>query len=101
MPTKALREPFHGRFEFRQERIGAEMENAMNRAQPQGVEMKCLQPIERVLNKKSAYFVAARIVKIDGLSPGSSIPVGEIRGVRTQVVAFRPEMVVDHVESNR
>src|ERR1700738_2713985 len=98
MPTQALRYLPRSRFGFRQERIGAEIENAMNRVQPQRVEMKCLQPVERVLNKKSAHFVAARFVKIDGLSPGSSIPVGEIRGVRTQVVAFRPEMVVDHVE---
>src|SRR5260370_3593468 len=101
MPSQALRKPSHSRFEFRQERISDVIENSMNRVQPQSVEVKCLQPIQRVLNKKSAYFVAARVVKIDGLSPGSSIPVGEIRGVRTQVVAFRPEMVVDHVESNR
>src|SRR5690349_10607676 len=63
--------------------------------------MEIADPLEGVLNEVLDDFVAARSVEIDGLSPGRTVPVGEIRPKIGQVVSFRPQMVVDDVQYHR
>src|SRR5574337_593056 len=70
----------------------------MNRIQPERIDMKFLRPVKCVFDKKSANLVTSRAIKIDRLPPRSSIPVGEVWTELCQVIPFRPEMVVNHVE---
>ena len=73
----------------------------MNRIQAQRVEVIVLEPIQCVFDEESPHLVASYAVKVDGLTPGSLIAVRKVGSVSTKVVAFRPEMVVNHVERNR
>src|SRR5689334_23120722 len=73
----------------------------MNGIQTEGVEVIVLQPMERVLDKESPDLIAAGTVEVDGIAPRSSVTIRKVRRVCAKVVAFRAEMVVDHVEGDR
>jgi hypothetical protein len=60
-----------------------------------------LKPVQCVLDEESPHFVAACVVKVDRLPPGSSIAIREIRPVRIKVVAFRTQMVVNDIQRDR
>ena len=77
---------------------GSEIENAVNCVQTQGVEMVVLKPIQCILDEESPHFVAASTVKVDGLTPRGPVAIGKVWSVSIKVVAFRPQMVVNHVE---
>src|SRR5256885_2891256 len=75
--------------------------NGMNRVQTQSVEVILLQPVQRIVNEKIAYGPAARAVKIDRLSPRGAMTIGEeLRRVKSQIIAFRPKVVVNHVQKH-
>src|SRR5579875_2011642 len=69
--------------------------------QAQRVDVKFRQPIERVLDKEAADFIALRSIKIDRRSPGSAVTIRKIRAVFAQVVSFRAEVVINHVQRHR
>src|SRR5581483_2900135 len=96
--TQSLRQLSRRRLQFGQEVMCAEIKDSVDRIQPQAIEMIVFEPVQRVLAKKSSHVVAARTVEIYGLTPWCSITVGEIWCECTKVVAFRPEMVVNHVQ---
>src|SRR5207248_8132057 len=69
-------------------------------AQP--VEVKLLEPVERVVHYEIAHRPGARPVIIDRRAPGRVVPLGEEIGRdRVQVIPFRAEMVVDDIEEYR
>lgn len=66
--------------------------------QPQPVEAIFHQPHQRVVEEERAHF---RLAEVDGGAPGRVHVVAEdAAGVVVQVVALRPEVVVDHVEEH-
>ena len=68
----------------------------------QAVEVVFLQPVQCVFDKEIAHFAAALIVEIDCGAPGRVVAFGEeLRRVGMQEIAFRPEVVVDHVQHHR
>ena len=87
--------------QLRQERRGALVEDAVDRVEPQGVDMVALEPVQGVLDKEVAHLVAVRAVEIDGRAPRGPVPVGEIGAEIRQVVPFGPQMVVHDVEDDR
>src|SRR5258708_2565029 len=76
-------------FQLRQEMAGAEIEDAVDGVQTEGVKVKVLQPIVCVFDKESPDLVAAWAVKIDGLTPRGAVTVRKVRRVCAKVVAFR------------
>src|SRR2546423_2248851 len=75
--------------------------NGMTRVQPQSVKVILPQPVQRVVNEKTAYGPAARAVKIDRLSPRGAMTIGEeLRRVNSQIIALRPKVVVNHVQKH-
>ena len=73
----------------------------MHGVKTQGVEVIFLEPIKRIVNKEISYGAARRTVEIDGVAPGSAMASGKkLRSVSSQVVPFRSEVVVDHVQKH-
>src|SRR5258708_19311257 len=68
-------------------------------AQP--VEMKLLEPVERILDVEIAHRPRLLAVEIDGRAPRRVVALGEELGpVDVEVVPLRAEMVVDDVEEH-
>src|ERR1700722_3874258 len=81
--------------------VSAEVENSVNRIQPQCIDVEVLDPVEGVLDEEPAHGVAVRPIEVDRFSPGRLVPRSEIGTEGAQVVSFRPEVVVDNVERDR
>src|SRR5215469_5528353 len=80
----------------------AVVKNRMSSIETQPVEMKLLEPIERVLNKKVAYFAALRSVEIDCSAPWRLVALAEeIRSDRRQIIALGAKMIIDDIEKYR
>src|ERR1700690_2737194 len=59
------------------------------------------QPIERVVDEKIPHRTAFRAIEIDSIPPRSVVAIGkELRRIRIQVIALRPEVVVDNIEQD-
>src|SRR5208282_5279201 len=58
-------------------------------------------PRERIFNKEPPDFVAVRPIKIDGCTPGSAVSVGKVGPKIMEIISFRPEMVVNHIQNHR
>ena len=64
--------------------------------------MVLLEPVERVVDHERADDLGAGPVVVDAVAPERAVARGEEGGrVAVQVVALRPEVVVDHVEEDR
>src|SRR5690242_460281 len=73
----------------------------MHGIQTQTVDMKLLEPIERVVQEEIANDTAPRAIEIDAASPWRLMAIGKKVGrVSMQVIAFRSEVVVNDVLQN-
>ena len=97
-PAEPLRQLSDRSLELRQKVARTEIVDSVNRVQAQRVEVIVLEPVQCVFDEESPHIVAFFAVKVDGLTPGSAIAIGKVWAVSTKVVAFRAEMVVNHVE---
>src|SRR5579872_875135 len=100
LPAEPLRQIAGGALQLGEKMPRPEIEDPVNRIEPQSVEMIVLQPVQSVFDEKSPDLIAACTVKVERLSPGSAVTIGKVRPVSIKVVAFRAEMVVDHVQRN-
>ena len=100
-PPKPPLLPAHRLVEFDKEVAGSQVEHAVNRINPQRVHVIFADPVQRVGDKEGPDIVAVGTVKIDGISPGSTVPVGEVVSVIPQIIPFRPKVVIDHIEDHR
>jgi hypothetical protein len=87
--------------EFRQKVISAKIEYAVNRVEPQNINMVILEPEEGVFDEEPADMLALRPIEIDSLPPRCSISVSEIRPELGQIITFRAEVVVHDIERHR
>ena len=58
-------------------------------------------PLAGIVNEIPPHLVTAGAVEIDRRTPGSAVAPGKIRSVIGQVVALRPQVVVNHVQDDR
>jgi hypothetical protein len=72
--------------------------DGMHGIQAQAVDAVFLQPVQCILAEELGHFGAA---EIDGRAPqGLAVMPEEIRRIAVQVVAVRPEVVVDHIQEH-
>lgn len=81
-------------------REGAGVENPVYGVESQRIDVKILQPVQRVADKEMPHLVAVRPIEVQRRSPRRFVVIGEIRPVLAQVIAFRTQVVVDHVQSH-
>lgn len=102
---KAAAEVRGERFDFEckvlEEVGGRIIKKRVNGIEPQSIEMVMSQPHERVIRKKASNFVAVLVIEIYSGSPGSAIFLDEIWSEPIEVIAYRPEVVVNNIEQNR
>src|SRR5437867_9100614 len=67
----------------------------------QRIDVKLIDPHQRVVNEKPADMIAVWAVEVQRLAPWRLVTVSEVRPELAKVVSLRPEMVVDHVENQR
>src|SRR6185437_10213587 len=73
----------------------------MHGIQPQSIEVKLAQPVQRVRAEELPHRGAALGIEIDRSAPGRVVPlVEELWRVERQVVALRAEVVIDHIEQH-
>src|ERR1700733_4770594 len=73
----------------------------MDGVESKRVDMKIRNPLQRILNEVSANLIAAGAIEIDSLSPRCLVEVREIGAEIREVIPFRTEVVVDHIEHHR
>jgi hypothetical protein len=76
----------------------AEIEDPMNRVDPETVDMVFRYPVQGILNHESAHFIAPRAIEIDSRTPGGPVPVSKIRAIVAEIVPFGSQVVVDNVK---
>src|SRR5579862_8540048 len=84
--------------ELSQDMNGAGIEDAVNRIQPQGVDVIFSEPIERIFDEEAPHAIAARTVEVDGLAPGSSVAGSEIGTKLGEIIPFRSEVVINDIQ---
>src|SRR5262250_1713900 len=79
--------------------VGRAVGHGMHGVQPQPVEMKLLQPVQRVVDDEGADHLAIRAVEVEGVAPRCLVLAGEKGGgVAMEIVPLGTEVVVHHVE---
>ena len=76
---------------------GPEIVDAVDGIQAKGVDVIFGEPVQGIVDDPAADAVALRPVKVDGLAPGRVMGIGEAGRELGKIVAFRTEVVVDHV----
>lgn len=85
-----------------QDVAGARVVDALRGVQAQAIEVDVAYPVAGVLRDELAHARAAVAVEVDRLSPVVLIAVGEVvRTEAAEIIAVRPEVVVDHVQDHR
>ena len=73
----------------------------MGGIEPKSVEVKLVNPVECIFQKKPTDMSGIFAVEIHGRTPGRFVPGGEIVGrVGSEVVAVRSQVVVNHIQEN-
>jgi len=73
----------------------------MDGIQAEAVAVIVLKPMSRVFEEEIPDLIALRPVEIDGIAPGRPVAIGEIGSEVPEVIALRPQMIVDHIQDNR
>ena len=87
--------------QFLQDVTGAEVVDAVYGIQAKRIHVVFSKPIEGIVDDEAPDAVALRPVKVDRLSPGRVMGIGEAGGKLGKIIAFGTEMVVDHVQHDR
>ncbi len=98
--ASALCEFLHRFFQFRQHVVRAEIADAVDSIEAQTVQVIVFEPVKRVGDKEIANRPAVPPVEIQRLAPRRGIALGKIAPKLAEIIAFRAEMVVDHVQDN-
>src|SRR6267143_6860749 len=77
---------------------GTRIEDSMNSVQSKSVDVKLLKPVQRILDKEVADFITVGAIEVQSRSPRRAITVRKRGAVLAEVIALRPEVVVNHVQ---
>ncbi len=88
----------YGGVEILQERLGRGIDDRVHGIDAQAVDVKLVDPLQRVVDEEPAHVVAVRAVEVERRTPGRRVARGEVRAVFAQVVSLGAEVVVDDVE---
>src|ERR1051326_3237324 len=77
-PAHARGDCSNDRLEFCQKMARAEVEDAVDCVQAEGVELVVFQPVHCVLDKEPPPLVAVLAIEIDRLSPRSAVTIGKV-----------------------
>ena len=93
--------PADGFRQFGQDMGLAVVDDRMHGVEPQPVEAVLVQPVQGVVDEVIADGTGVLAVEIDRRTPGRMVPFGEEGlGVGAEIVTFRAEVVVDHVQED-
>ena len=84
--------------ELLEKRQGGDIGDGVNGIEAKPIDAELGDPVQRILDEEAADLVGMRAVEIQRRTPGGAVPVGEVRAELREVVAFGPEMVVNHVQ---
>ena len=77
------------------------IEDLLRRVEAEAIEVKLRDPVLRVREKEFPHRTRVGAVEVDRVAPLVLVAIGEVGGrERAQVIAHRPEMVVDDVEDH-
>src|SRR5690606_40349508 len=69
--------------------------------QPQAVYMKVMDPVKRIAGKELAHAIRPGAIKVQCRTPWCAIGIRKVRAKPVKIVAFRPHVVVYHVQDHR
>ena len=93
--------PAHPLRQLVQEMHRAVVHDGVDRIEAQPVEMKLLQPVERVVDHELPHRRRISAIVVDRAPPGGLVTVREdLRGVNREIVPVGAEMIVDDVEKD-
>src|SRR5438046_2961779 len=77
------------------------IDDRMDRVNAQSIDMKFVDPLQRIVNEKPADIVTMRSVEVDRHTPWRLVAIGKVRREFREVISFRTKVVVDDVEEKR
>src|SRR5271154_3351995 len=92
----------HLRRQLLQKVNGGAVDERVDGIEAQAIDVIVAHPHERVVAEKPAHLIAARILKIDRVTPWGAVVVSKIK-IGTElagIITDRPEVVVDHIEQH-
>ena len=98
LAVQPLRERFHRLAELGQTRPRTQVHHAVDGIEAERVHMELREPLDGILDKEAHDFVALGSVEVEAQAPRSPVAVAEVRAKIPEIVSFRPQVVVDHVE---
>jgi hypothetical protein len=90
----------HSRGQFFQKGIGRKIQDGVDGIDSEGINVKLRDPIKGIFDKKTADLIAVWPIEVDGETPGGFVTVGEIGSKMSQIIPFRPQMIVYHVQNH-
>ena len=97
----ALRKGMHTLRQLIQNMLRAVVDNGMRCIQPKSIHVVLFQPEQRILQDEFARLSAALAVKVQRRAPGGLMILGEdLRKIEGQVIPFRTEVVVHHIQEH-
>src|SRR5216684_3211508 len=87
-----------GRYKFLEERLRRMVDDRVNSIEAESVYMEVCDPVQCILDEEAADFVAFRAVKVESRTPWCAIPVSKIGAELPKIIAFRAQMVIDHIK---
>src|SRR5207344_2744429 len=81
--------------------VRGSVEDLLRGIEAQAIEMKFVDPVASVGDEELADRGRRRPIEVDGFTPFVLIAIGKVvLGERSEIIAVRPEMIVDDVEND-
>src|SRR3954463_16655838 len=78
-----------------QEGERAPIDQGVDRVEPQGIEVKALQPVQRVITKEAPHLVGARAIEVHRWTPRCGVVAREVGPEVAEVIPVGTEVVVN------
>src|SRR5699024_9404686 len=78
--------------------LGAKIFDSMHGIKSKGIHMEIPEPHQAILDKVMPDVVTPSVIEINGFPPGSTVLIREIRSVLRQIVAFRAQVIINHIQ---
>ncbi len=98
VPPEFLRLRMNGCAQLLEKCLRGGINNRVDGIEPKRIDVVIVHPLQRVLDEIAPHIVAICIGKINRLSPRRFVKVREIRTEIRQVISFRTQVVVNHIE---
>src|SRR5262245_16980851 len=98
LPLQTLGLRVHDVCQFCQEGVGRTIHDGVYGVEPQGIDMARGDPVQGTLNEKLPDLITVWPVEVEAAPPRGLVALRKIRAKIVQIIAFRTEVVIHHIQ---